>query len=292
MKFSYSIALTLLLASLGIMGGCKKSKKDPFEEKFILMIKDNSLIYGAFDDVLKVSENILKENNRARISAAGAPLPCLTVDTTETGPDQHQYILTFNGDCADYDGKVRSGKIILDLTGANYNTAGSTLTIRFEHFSLGYSALGGKIKVINRGDGLFDVAITNENEDGYATYKIADSDQVLEWRSVHRKQITDGDNDPIMINNKYLIHPPYDNSAKAFEGVSRKGDRYSANISQPLTIDYSCPGYGYYRYPTAGTLDYHMEGESGVKYVDYGTGDCDVNVSIKADDTSQNHSLW
>src|SRR5262245_4625778 len=110
MKISFiKFLLTSLLISVTFLG-CKKKNINYFSQEYQDMMRENALLDAAFNDALKVVENVLMNNNDAKIEATGAPLGCITeIDSVVTGPASKTYTINFSAGCTNYDGKTRTG---------------------------------------------------------------------------------------------------------------------------------------------------------------------------------------
>ncbi len=272
------------------MVSCKKKVKDPFTSDYQNMMRQNALIEAAFDDVLKISENIMMKNGDARLATTGAPLGCISdIDTVVTGPNKKTYTINFLLGCSDYDGKERAGKIIIEMDGASYNTAGAVLTFRFENYYINYSNLQGKMIMTNEGNGVYKVVVSDESGSGYATLNIVDIG-ISQWKSTHKRTITNGYGDNIILDNKYHIEN-YDPGINTFDGFTTDDKHYYANPSSILILDYSCTASGSLRYPTYGILKYKLE--ENPRDVDYGDSTlCDYTVLMTDGISTTTFSLY
>jgi hypothetical protein len=296
MRITLSIFI-LIIFSLQMVS-CKKKKADPFSSDYLNMMREGALIEAAFDDVLKISENIMMKNGDARMATTGAPLGCISnIDTVVTGLNQKTYTITFVAGCSDYDGKTRTGSIIIQLNGTSYNAAGSSLTFRFNNYYINSNNLQGKMIVNNEGNGVFKVVVSDESDVGYAVLYIAGIAKNSQWRSTHKRTITAGNGDNIILNNKYHIEA-YDVNTTPFAGWTSDTKYYTAHPTTYLLLDYSCNAAGNLRYPTYGNMEYNLEGIT--RNVDYGdgtgagTGDstCNYTVTMNTGDSYNSFFLY
>ena len=279
MKISKITLLAVLVATTYFFAGCKKGKKDLFTSEYLNIMRQGALSQAIADDALKVVENIMMNNNNAKVAAPGAPLSCITnIDTTVTGPDSKIYTIEFPEGCTSYDGKYRSGLMTVELKGTSYNASGAIVTIHFSNFFINHNQFEGKIICFNLGDGVFKVLVSDEAGTGYSTLRQA-SGEVSTWKSTHKRVIFAGDGDAIIINNKYHVSA-YDSTIPALEGVTSDNKYYVGSINTELLLDYSCAAAGNLRYPLSGAIQYNSG--SDVRTVDYGDGTCDYAVSMSA----------
>lgn len=286
------ISIRLLVACLLlflVFPGCKKADDDYFSSEFQNMMRENALLEAAFDDALKVAENILMNNNNAKIEATGAPLGCITdIDTVVTGPASKTYTINFSSSCTSYDGKERTGTMIVELSGTNYNTAGASVTIRFSNFYINGNHLEGKLVSSNLGSGVFQVLVSDEADSGFSKLTFADG-KISQWRSAQKRTIIEGNSDMNMINNKYTISAFTPNEA-VFGGITSDNRHYWGTPLSDLLLDYGCIASGSLRYPIDGEIQFMMKGT--VRKVNYGDGLCDYAVTMISGSTSKDFNLY
>ncbi len=292
MNFNKLSSVFFLLILVVIFSSCKKSTVNPFTTELENMAKENALIEAAFDDVLKLSENSMMNNGDARTSTIGAPLGCITdIDTVVTGTNKIVYTINFNSSCTSYDGKIRSGKIIVELNGANFNTTGSILTITFDNYSFDSNVLQGKMIVTKEDSSKFKIQVSDVQGTGYASLYMNTTQKTVQWRAVCKRELTPWNNDLILLNNSYLITTPLSEGCY-MDGITSDNKTYTANIAIPLKLDYSCRAVGTLRYPVAGSIDYSMSAYYD-RTVDYGDGTiCDNAVKMTFSDESTDYILY
>ncbi len=202
------------------------------------------------------------------------------------------YTIVFSSGCTSYDGKIRSGVVTLDLTGASYNQAGSVLVIRLNNFYINGNHLQGKLVAENLGSGEVKVAVSDDEGSGRASLHLStlNDNKVTYWKTIHKRSIFEGNNDQIMLNNKYYILP-YQDNINPYEGVTSDGKEYYGKITSSLLLDYSCTATGNLRYPLSGNTSlYFISG--GRLNVDYGDGTCNYAASMSIAGNSRNFSLY
>ncbi|HVD97181.1 MAG TPA: hypothetical protein VNB90_03180 [Cytophagaceae bacterium] len=279
----------IVVFSLCFFISCKKTVNN-FGSQVQNITKENALIEAAFDDVLKVSENILMKNADAKIGTTAAPLGCITdIDSVVTGPGSKTYTIHFPP-CTSYDGKARLGYMYLYLTGTNYNSTGATLTVKFNDFYINGNQLSGKMIVTNLGAGVFEVVVSDEDGSGFAKMGITEFNKETRWKSTHKRIIYSGNGDNIILNNQYYICN-YDSSIPTYEGFSTDGIHYQGDIvSDHLTLDYGCTASGNLRYPMDGII--HFKTPYGNRTVDYGAGLCDYLATMGYNGATQDLYLY
>jgi len=288
-----SIVLVVSFLSLLLFFGCdKKSTDSIFTGEFQNIVKENALMQAAFDDILKVAENILMNNSDAKLSALGAPLGCITsIDTVVTGASQKTYTVTFTSECTSYDGKERSGTMIIELSGNNYNVEGSSITVRLSNFYINSNLVQGKLVAVNKGTAGFLVKVSDDAGDGYATMDIVQKGGTTQWKSTLVKEVTSGNSDAIIINNYYSVKADA-SQPDIVSGVSTDGRAYTVRVYAPLVLEYSCFAVGLLRYPVSGEIEIETEIPGLLRYVNYGEGTCDNTVSMKHYTSTSNLTLY
>src|SRR5690606_18612503 len=147
-------------------------------------------------------------NGDARLNTAGAPLGCITgVDSVVVNGSLKRYTITFNPSCTSYDGKVRGGVLLLELTGGNYNAVGATLTVRFDSYTHDGNLIQGKMVVLHESTDVFKVTVSDEEGNGYASMDIVELGKTAYWKTTHKRTLVEGNADMVIINNKYKIEP-------------------------------------------------------------------------------------
>ena len=294
MNFIKISAVLSFLFLLLFYTGCKKSKDDPFTSEYINMARESALCEAAFDDVLKVAENIMMNNNDARIATTGAPLGCITaIDSVVTGVNQKRYTATFNDSCTSYDGVIRKGTIIFDLKGSNYNSVGSMLVVTFQNYSFDSNRVSGKMVVNKTTSNAFTVKVSDTAGTGYAKISIfnpSDSTRITtQWKGSVTRKIIAGDGNNIILDNAYHITTP--NSGMT--GITSDNKYYTAKISIPLLVKYNCRAVGQLRYPMYGRVDY-VEETVNYRSVDYGDDStiCDNVILLIFNDTNESENLY
>jgi len=290
MKFSTTIVSVLLFFS-SVFLGCKKASEDIFSANIQRMVKESALAQAAFDDVIKVTENILMNNADAKVGAIGAPLGCVTnIDTVVLSPTSKKYTISFDPACTSYDGKARRGILNVLLNGTNYNTSGSSIEVTFEEFHINNYHIQGKLVVLNEGNDSFLVTVSDAASSGsFASLYVFDSAKPTFWKSTQRRILYEGGSDMIIINNKYKIQATNEASIIS-EGITTDNGNYSGILINDIILDYSCIATGKMRYPTSGYLKMDLGGKP--RYLNYGDLTCDTEVSMNWAGASTTFSLY
>ncbi|HSZ25504.1 MAG TPA: hypothetical protein VK766_07305 [Cytophagaceae bacterium] len=295
MKFiQLSIAIIIVL-SLSYFSGCKKKTNDPINYVDINIMKENALLSATFDDIVKVTENILMNNGDAKINTLAAPLGCITnIDTVVKSPTSKLYTVVFDSLCTSYDGKTRNGTMYILLNGVNYQDAGSVTTVTFNNFSVNVNPITGKLVVTNEGNNTRKIEVSDTSGTGYANMFFTGGGINIQWKSTHRSVLYYGMNDKIIINNKYKILQ-HDLNIPTYSGISSDNQYYTGNPTPYLILNDSCPGYGNLRYPNYGQILYNWGGHNYFT-ADYGDGidstGCTASVTLTIGATSQVYNLW
>jgi hypothetical protein len=166
------------------------------------------------------------------------------------------------------DGRIRRGKIIITYTG-RYRTPGSTITITPEDYSVRnantqFVQVAGTKTITNTTPDTegaapaHNVVVTG----GRLTY--ADG-TFATWTRNNTRTQTAGANTPfILLDDIYEITGSY-------SGTNRRGESYTATISQALQINFSCRLQRGFR-PVRGVLN--IEAPQRTISINYGNGNC------------------
>ncbi|MCS6822751.1 MAG: hypothetical protein NZ529_00540 [Cytophagaceae bacterium] len=281
-KKNLSVVVLSISICMLFMLSCKKDKKDVdmIFETDVINAQDNSAFQSAFDDIFKASEDAMSKNNGARLyGGPGVNFNCvnITIDTLSNNPFIRRFTIHFTSGCRTYDGKSRSGSLIVELSGDKYNETGSVTTITTNNYQVEGVKIEGRKTITCVEPGKHNIQVTGINGTGYAKITYTDG-KTAEWKSTRTRTQTAGSNTPLNIfDNKFEISGTNGNSQVA-EGINRDGGRYTVNIESPLVIDFTCEKT-LIRYPTSGVLVITPEGKSARK-IDYGTGTCDSRATI------------
>ncbi|CAG5080327.1 hypothetical protein [Parvicella tangerina] len=263
------VVLTLVAFSLVFSTSCRKRK----ENRSTTTSQDQAAAEAGFDDVFKVTESAIKDNDLEKSGNAFASIygNCATVSINPPLPDTtfpKTITIDFGStNCEDSYGVNRRGQIIAVITG-KYRDAGTSITITPQDYYLNDNKIEGTKTVQNIGpnsDGNteFTVEISNATvtyPDGdFTTYE---SSRVREWVV---GESTDG-----LLG---ILDDEYDITGTA-SGTDRTGRDYEMTITSPLRVAVLC------RWVKQGTVEIQPE-DLYLRTVDFGNGDCDATVNVE-----------
>lgn len=263
------VVLSMLALVVTFSTSCKKRR----DNRSTITSQDNAAAEAGFDDVFKVTESAIKDNDLEKAGSAFASIygNCATVTVTPPLPDT-TFPKTITIDfgttnCQDSYGVERRGVITAVITG-KYRDIGTTITVTPQNYYLNDNKIEGTKTVQNigpnsSGNTEFTVEISNAKityTDGhYTTYE---SSRVREWVI---GESTDG-----LVG---ILDDEYDITGTA-SGVDRNGRNYDMTIISPLRVAVLC------KWVKQGIVEIQPE-DLYLRTVDFGNGDCDATVNVE-----------
>ena len=169
MKLKLSTVIAGLLIGLAVMlHSCKKDKEEETnntQTEAVELSVANNIAETMYDDVFNVVLLDGQANN-----VAGRGNSCATVTLNNSDPDTYPKIMTldFGPGCTGFDGLTRKGKIIATLSG-RIRTAGTSITISFDNYSVNDFKLEGEFSITNN-SGNNGLSFTTQTTNGKLTY--------------------------------------------------------------------------------------------------------------------------
>ena len=169
MKLKLSTLIAGLLIGLAVMlHSCKKDKEEETnnnQTEAAELSVANNIAETMYDDVFNVVLLDGQANN-----VAGRGNSCATVTLNNSDPDTYPKIMTldFGSGCTGFDGLTRKGKIIATLSG-RIRTAGTSITISFDNYSVNDFKLEGEFSITNN-SGNNGLSFTTQTTNGKLTY--------------------------------------------------------------------------------------------------------------------------
>ena len=169
MKFKLNPIITGMLIGTAVMfNSCKKEedkKNNNNQTEAAELSVANNIAETMYDDVFNVVLLDGQSNN-----VAGRGNSCATVTLNNTDPDTYPKIMTldFGTGCTGIDGLTRKGKIIATLSG-RIRTAGTSIAISFENYSVNDFKLEGEFSITNN-SGNTGLSFTTQTINGKLTY--------------------------------------------------------------------------------------------------------------------------
>lgn len=192
--------------------------------------------------------------------------PCTTISFDTTGDSRAITIDYGTTGCRCWDGKTRSGEIIMSWNGPRVDS-GNSFMVNTNNYWVNSNKVAIHKVVTNEGlnssgNPFFDVT---END----TLTLDSTNQQITLSANRVRTWTSGFDTPQLLDDQYSI-------TGNGSGTDRNGDPFSYTISNPLILHLDCP------WIEAGTIDYMLTGFSQLS-LDFGNGTCDniatVNVN-------------
>ena len=158
----------ILIGSTVLFNSCKKDKDEETnnnQTEAAELSVANNIAESLYDDVFNVVLLDGQANN-----VAGRGNSCATVTLNNSDPDTYPKIMTidFASGCTSIDGLTRKGKIIATLSGP-IRTAGTSITIGFENYSVNDFKLEGEFSITNNSANSI-LSFSTQTTNGKLTY--------------------------------------------------------------------------------------------------------------------------
>lgn len=262
------LILSTLLLALVFSTSCRKRQNN----RSTTTSQDNVAVEAGFDDVFKVTESAIKDNDLEKAGNAFASIygNCATITISPALPDTtfpKTITIDFGStNCEDGYGVNRRGVIVAVITG-KYRDVGTTITVTTQDYYLNDNKVEGTKTVENMGpnsDGNTEFSVEISN--GKVTYPDGDfttyeSSRVREWVV---GEATEG-----LLG---MLDDEYDITGTA-SGVDRTGRSYDLTITSPLRVAVLC------KWVKQGVIEIQPE-DLYLRVVDFGNGDCDASASV------------
>jgi hypothetical protein len=235
--------------------------------------QDHSNAEAGFDDIFRVTESAIKDNDLEKGGSAFASIygNCATITVTPPLPDTTfpKTITIDFGDtnCEDAYGVNRRGVITAVITG-KYRDVGTVITVTTQDYYLNDNKIEGTKTVENTGpnaDGNTEFTVEISN----ATITYADGD-VTTYESSRVREWVIGESTDGLLG---ILDDEYDITGTA-SGVDRNGRAYDMVVTSPLRVAVLC------KWVKQGTVEIQPE-DLYVRTVDFGNGDCDATVAVE-----------
>lgn len=238
--------------------------------------EDNALSEVTFDDAYDLVQDaahyhpgIFKMEQDYKILSG-----CATV-TVDSASTPYKITIDFGTGCVGQDGKNRTGKIIVTLTG-KYRMPGTVITTTFDNYTVDGNKVEGTKTVTNMG--------MNSSQHPYwkievKNAKITKTDKtVITWESTREREFSAG--------FETLTDPKDDEFTitGTASGVNAKGVAFTMNILTGLKLKVGC------RWVCKGTLEILSTGKPTAT-VDFGDGACDNKASVTVNGKVYNFTM-
>ncbi len=277
-KINFILIVVLTFGMLSL-NSCKKRKAN----RSTITSQDNAAAEAAFNDVFKITEDALKDNDleKSNVSLRSIGANCATVTINPPLPDTtfpKTVTIDFGTtNCIDSYGVNRRGVITAVITG-KYRTVGTQISITTQDYYVNDIKVEGTKEVTNlgpnsNGNTEFSVEISNAK----ITYTSGDevtyqSSRIREWVVGESTQGLFG-----------VLDDEYDITGTA-SGIDRNGLAYTMLVTSPLRVAVLC------RWIKKGTVEIQPDGLY-LRTVDFGTGDCDAAATVEINNNVYNFNM-
>jgi hypothetical protein len=270
---------TLMIAFVLVLASCNKSN-DLTSSLDSQSLNNEATMDAQQDETADIASSALNTNDAfgGRVEDRDDRLECAVV-TKEEGNSKEagKITLTFNGDCKDDDGNVRTGKMIITWSGGRWFVPGSVHIITLEGYTINSVGIEGTRTVTNISTTESPLTWTIAG-----THKSTWPDGTSATRTVNKtrqwvRSSTNPREDKVIISQ---TQP----SVAAATGTNRHGKTYSVQITTPLQYFFSCGRR--VKIPVIGVKVVNVgDTSTGSKVytVDYGNGTCDNKFTVTKD---------
>lgn len=233
-------SLTIILWGLCLLGCQGSETPDQDQAGPINTAYDQAYCMQATLALLAHTENLLEGN----LSTGNCP-------PATTGPDT--LLAAYGNGCTATNTVPLQGTLRILLPNQPYRQANSIVNVEFDGFALGGIKFSGLFRVINRGNNYYDIILSNQSGNSYATLRTDTA--TLQYKCNLRVLLTDT-GQPTTTDNKIEV------VSGSFTGVAGSGLRYEGNVNQKLLVNYQCWfGLNTKRlYPHSGSVDFTPNG--------------------------------
>jgi hypothetical protein len=265
------IAVVILTAMLAL-NSCQKEILKPEVKK---TTTDVAWVDDTYNDLMNFAVNI--NSGSFKTEDAFAQNGCAVV-TDDTVSMPHTRTLDYGSGCADNDGKIHKGQIILTYNTTDFlYTAGAYVNVSLNNYFVDDNQITGSLSLQNtgtNGDGFISFTLNVDAKRILANNAGTDSvvgQQVVEWVA--------GSSTSESIDDEFSF-------TGGADGKASTGETFSVSIIQPL-LKKRAPGCYHY---VKGQTYIQISGQSD-RYMDYGDGICD-NLGVETvDGNSQTVTL-
>ncbi|MCB9187946.1 MAG: hypothetical protein H6599_01560 [Flavobacteriales bacterium] len=263
------LVLTILTLSLIFSSSCRKRR----DNRSTTTSQDQAAAEAGFDDVFKVTESAIKDNDLEKSGSAFESIygNCATITINPPLPDTtfpKTITIDFGAtNCEDSYGVNRRGVIIAEITG-KYRDVGTVITVATQNYYLNDNKIEGTKTVENIGpnaDG--NTEFTVEIDNGKIIYS---NGQFTTYESSRVREWVIGESTDGLLG---ILDDEYDITGTA-TGTDRTGREYDMTITNPLRVAVLC------RWVKQGTIEIQPE-DLYLRTVDFGNGDCDATVTVE-----------
>jgi hypothetical protein len=309
-KITLSIAAFLFTAVV-LVSSCKKSTTTtPTPDSDVTGANDNSLAETHANDIMVITaEASESQNGSLSTFRTNNPNSILTSATVVQYPSIGIDTITFSSTSPCADGRVRSGKIVLNYSGSSngaafYRQAGFSCKIT----TINYVVDGNQVIVNTNSNNAPNILTQQPISTNTSTYNgdlnwtitlnlsiVKANNTKIQWTCARTKYLLNtyawngyaaaysGPNNPIKWSIAVIAITDALPSTPSSTGTDAAGENFVSNITNPLIRNFSCNASTLLLYSihpiVQGTINF-TPGTKAVRTIDYGTGTCDLNATV------------
>lgn len=274
----------VLLLSLGLFSACNREDDEPVQQ-VLDSAEDNSIAENEYSAIYSFVEE-QAENISVGKTASDSLLPeCATVNIEEDNTQENRWLITIDfgpENCLCQDGYYRRGKVMVDFQG-QYRQEGTTWSLSTEDYYFNDYKLEGTKTVTNLGNesGNYRYSVNVDN----ARIVFPGDTAEITWNSDRVRERIAGEGTLTPWDDIYVVTG---NSS----GVNRRGQDFTADITQELKFDMDCLRNGRNRHFKSGRIELSSGGNSlTLDYDPVGGEPCDKIASIQWNDRDPNQII-
>jgi hypothetical protein len=272
--------ILLMIAALAVLSFASCTKESAIDQAAIDLADDDAVSNAVFEDVFNTVDNadiILDNYQKGGYSKSVVVLdscPTVTMDHPSDAIWPKTITIDFGSGCTGLYDNIRSGKIIIVVTGPRLQT-GSKKTVSFDnYFFNGIKVEGTKVHensgYNNNQNVVFSVTLCN----GKLTLP---GGKVIERSFEHQREWIAGLLTKNIWDDECLV-------TGTANGINIKGVAYTNTITAALHWKRVC------RFVVSGVVKIQREGAAPI-ILDYGTGDCDAYATVSMNGESKKITL-
>jgi len=265
LKFVFA-AFTIVMAFV-LTTSCEKEKTSQISDELLASAEDELMASSMEADIFEQVDGALTGEFDGKKSELDDVCYVKTVEFFNDG--SRRITLDFGDGCEGTNGNVRSGKIIINVSGT-WREANFVRVITFDNYFINDHQIEGTKTVRTQarngaGNLSFTVVV-----DGF---KITAPDGiVIERNSTRTREWIEGEGSGTRLDNVFEI-------TGSASGVRANGIVYSMNITTALNVAVACP------WTRSGVKEFIVDGNTAT--IDYGTGDCDNTATLTVNGESR-----
>ncbi len=261
------LSMAMVLLTVMFISSCRKDSTPILDALDHQTTNDEMAADSEFDDILKTAEEAVDSIWTAvefPVTISVGACATVTADTAS-----NNITIDFGSGCEGYDGRIRSGKILVHYIGY-YRDPGSVLSVTLDGYTVDDITVEGELTYMAaQRDAHGHLTLSVNVKNGKLTYN--ETGKSITWTTIKSMTWTEGENTGDLFDDVFEVSG---NSS----GVSSAGLTFSTNITAPITTKTACWNQHIY-YPVSGIKEIHPAGLP-VRSVDFGDGSCDKTVVI------------